>query len=142
MIDDATLICLEGVLRDAIRHGQEECPVDPVFVAEVISELRRLRSGEAVVVPRTVKHAEAMHLLAERYLRDNRRRGTMDIAKHVDTAMRMLAKCTTDTDRRETLWAVIDLVAKEADVEAARQAMVIVAGTDQHAAEVYGGSRE
>lgn len=72
MIDDATLSLSEGVLRAAVRQGQEAFPVDPGFVADVIAELRRLRSGAAVVVPSTVQHAEAMHLIADRYLRDNR----------------------------------------------------------------------
>lgn len=66
----------------------------------------------------------------------------MDIEKHVATAMRMLAMCTTDADRRETLRAVLDLVAREAEVDAARQAMAIVSGAKQHTAEVYGGGRE
>ncbi len=34
-------------------------------------ELSEIRLGEVVVMPTSIEHARAMHLLAERYLKDN-----------------------------------------------------------------------
>lgn len=36
------------------------------------SELLDIRSGVVVVMPASIAHAKAMHLVAERYLEDNR----------------------------------------------------------------------
>lgn len=41
---DAQLSLAEGVLRAAWRQGADSFPVDPLFVAEVIAELRRRRA--------------------------------------------------------------------------------------------------
>lgn len=68
---DAELSMAEGVLRAAVRQGQDAFPVDPSFVADVIAELRRFRSGEWVQMPKSVRHAEAMNLISEKYLKDN-----------------------------------------------------------------------
>lgn len=68
---DEALSLAEGVLRAAVRQGQDSFAVDPGFVADVIAELRRFRSGEWTQMPKSIRHAEAMHLVADRYLKDN-----------------------------------------------------------------------
>jgi hypothetical protein len=49
---------------------------DPVFLASRIAdleeELANIRDGQVVVMPVSVKHAEAMHLIATEYIRVNR----------------------------------------------------------------------
>ena len=68
---DAALSMAEGILRAAIRQGQDAFSVDPTFVADVIAELRRFRSGEWVQIPKSMRHAEAMNLVSEKYIKDN-----------------------------------------------------------------------
>lgn len=46
-ITDTNLSLAEGVLRAAVRQGQDAFRVDPTFIADVIAELRRFRSCES-----------------------------------------------------------------------------------------------
>ncbi len=70
---DAELSLAEGVLRAAVRQGQDAFLVAPGFVADVIAELRRFRSGEWTQMPKSVRHAQAMHLVADEYLKKHQK---------------------------------------------------------------------
>ena len=42
-------------------------------LAVMTLELEQIRTGKVVVMPVSVQHAEAMHLVADRYIKDNRK---------------------------------------------------------------------
>lgn len=74
ILSDADLSLAEGELRAAVRQGKGSFVVEPEFFAHALTELRRYRSGELVPLPKSIQQAEAMHLIAERYIENNRTR--------------------------------------------------------------------
>lgn len=65
-VDDQQKLWRAGMDQDDLRRRIEDLE----------SELTSIRSGEVVVMPISVKHAEMMHVLAERYIKDNRKAAT------------------------------------------------------------------
>ncbi len=49
-----------------------QLPRDRERIAELEAELAAIKSGEVVVMPATIQHAESMHLIADRYILDRR----------------------------------------------------------------------
>jgi len=66
----------EGVSRGygaAILRDGEMVPIEEIvaILNQLHGELAHIRNGAFIVVPTSVFHAETMHLVAERYLKDN-----------------------------------------------------------------------
>lgn len=49
-----------------------QLPRDRERIAELEAELAAIKGGDAVVMPANIQHAEAMHLIADQYIRDRR----------------------------------------------------------------------
>lgn len=60
-------------MRSAHRIANDELERALKRVQQLEQQMSEIRTGEVVVMPSSIKHAEAMHLVADAYLKTHRK---------------------------------------------------------------------